>query len=70
MTIVNEDSSIVIERSFKLIDAARGIIYDRHMFIVGATVISPSLTFALLLSYLPVITTAVRPEPFTFELLD
>jgi hypothetical protein len=37
MTIVNDDSSIVIKWSFKLIDAARGIIYDCHMFIVKAT---------------------------------
>ncbi len=70
MTIVNDDSGIVIKRSFKLIDAARDIIYDRHMFMAEATVISSSLTFALPLLYLPVITTAVRPEPFTFELLD
>jgi hypothetical protein len=37
MTIVNDDSSVIIKWSFKLIDAARGIIYDRHMFIVQAT---------------------------------
>ena len=37
MTIVNDDSSIVIKWSFKLIDVTRGIIYDRHMFIVKAT---------------------------------
>ncbi len=37
MTIVEGDSSIVIEWSSKLIDAARGVIYDRHMFIVQAT---------------------------------
>ena len=36
-TIVNDDSSVVIKWSFKLIDAARGVIYDRHMFIVQAT---------------------------------
>ncbi len=35
--IVNDDSSVVIKWSFKLIDAARGVIYDRHMFIVQAT---------------------------------
>ncbi len=34
MTIVNDDSSIVIKWSSKLIDAAWGVIYDRHMFIV------------------------------------
>ncbi len=33
MTIVNDDSSIVSEQSFQLIDDARGIIYDRRMFI-------------------------------------
>ncbi len=37
MTIVKDDSSIIIKLSFKLIDAARGIIYDHHMFIVQAT---------------------------------
>ncbi len=36
MMIVNDDSSVVIKWSFKLIDAARGVIYDRHMFIVQA----------------------------------
>ncbi len=38
MTIVSEDSSFVIKWSSKLIDAARGVIYDRHMFIAQATV--------------------------------
>ncbi len=37
MTILNDDSSVIIKWSFKLIDAARGIIYDLHMFIVQAT---------------------------------
>ncbi len=37
MTIINDDSSNIIKWSSKLIDAARGIIYDRHMFIVKAT---------------------------------
>ncbi len=37
MTIVNDDSSIVIKWCFKLIDDTRGLIYDRHMFIVQAT---------------------------------
>ncbi len=36
-TIVNDDSSIVSERSFKLIDDPRVIIYDRHRFIIQAT---------------------------------
>jgi hypothetical protein len=40
MTIVIDDSSIVIKWSFKLIDTARGVIYDRHMFIVQATALS------------------------------
>ncbi len=35
--IVNDDSSIVSEQSFQLIDYARGIIYDQHMFIIQAT---------------------------------
>ncbi len=37
MTIINDDSSIIIKLSFKLIDATRGVIYDRHMFIIQAT---------------------------------
>ncbi len=36
MMIVNDDSSVIIKWSFKLIDTARGVIYDRHMFIVQA----------------------------------
>ncbi len=35
--IINDDSGFVIKLSFKLIDAVRGIIYNRHMFIVQAT---------------------------------
>ncbi len=38
MTIVNDDSSVIIKCSFKLIDAAGGVIYDHYMFIVQATV--------------------------------
>ncbi len=37
MMIINDDSSVIIKWSSKLIDAARAIIYDRHMFIVHAT---------------------------------
>jgi len=37
MTIVNDDSSIVSEQTFDLIDDARGVIYDCHMFIIQAT---------------------------------
>ncbi len=37
VTIINDDSGFVIKLSFKLIDAVRGIIYNRHMFIVQAT---------------------------------
>jgi len=37
MTIVNDDSSIVSEQSLKLIDDAKGIIYDHRMFIIQAT---------------------------------
>jgi len=36
MVIVNDDSGIIIKWSSKLIDATRGVIYDRHMFIVQA----------------------------------
>jgi hypothetical protein len=37
MMIVNDDSSIVSEQSSLLIDNARGVIYDRRMFIIRAT---------------------------------
>ncbi len=38
--IVNEDSSIVSKRSFKLSDDPRVVIYDRHRFIKQATGLS------------------------------
>ncbi len=37
MTIVNDDSSIISEQSFKLIDDPRGVIYNCGMFILQAT---------------------------------
>jgi hypothetical protein len=37
MTTVNYASSVINEQSFQLIDDARVIIYDRHVFIVQAT---------------------------------
>ncbi len=37
MTIVNFDSSVIIKWNSKLIDTARGIMYDCRMFIVQAT---------------------------------
>ncbi len=37
MTIVNDDSSVIIKWSFRLIDATGDVIYDLHMFIVQAT---------------------------------
>ncbi len=50
-TIVNYASSVVSEQSFQLIDDARVIIYDRHVFIVqaaGVNVINPfSLSLTL-----------------------
>jgi hypothetical protein len=46
MPIVKDDSSIVSKWSSKLIDNARVIIYDHHMFIVQATNVK---TFTLLL---------------------
>ncbi len=39
MTIVIDNSSIFIKWSFKLIDTVRGVIYDRHMFIVRPQVV-------------------------------
>jgi hypothetical protein len=37
MTIVNDDSSVVSEQSFYLIDNARGTIYNHRKFIIQAT---------------------------------
>ncbi len=37
MMIVNDDSSVISEQSFKLIDDARGVIYDCPIFIIQAT---------------------------------
>ncbi len=37
MTIVNDDSSIVNKQSFKFIDDARVVIYNRNRFIIRAT---------------------------------
>ncbi len=37
MTIVNDDSNIIIKWSIKVIDAVRGIIVDCHVFKVQAT---------------------------------
>jgi hypothetical protein len=37
VTIVNDDPSVVNKRSFKLIDDARVVIYDRNRFIIPAT---------------------------------
>ncbi len=38
MTILNDDSSIISEQSFQIIDDTIGVIYDRRMFIIQATV--------------------------------
>jgi hypothetical protein len=43
MMIINDNSSVVNKWSSKLIDAARGLIYNRHTFIVQATEVSFSL---------------------------
>ncbi len=40
MIVVNDDSSIINKWSFKLIDDARVVIYDRNMFIIQATAIA------------------------------
>jgi hypothetical protein len=37
VTIINDDSIVVSDRSFKLIDDPRVVIYDRHRFIIQAT---------------------------------
>ncbi len=37
MTIVNEDSRVIHKLEASLIDDARDVIYDCHMFIVQAT---------------------------------
>ncbi len=40
MTIVNDDSRVVNKLEASLTDDARGIIYNRHMFIVQAPVVT------------------------------
>ncbi len=40
MMIVNDDSRVVNKLEATLTDDARVVIYDRHMFIVQATVVS------------------------------
>ncbi len=42
MTIVNDDFRVVTKLKTSLTDNARVIIYDRHMFIVQATVCDQS----------------------------
>jgi len=37
MTIVNDNSRVIIKLETSLTDDARVVIYDRHMFIVQAT---------------------------------
>jgi len=48
-TIVNYASSVVSEQSFQLIDYARVIIYDRHVFIVQAVEFPPLVYTASIL---------------------
>jgi hypothetical protein len=38
MKILNDNSSVVIKCCSKLIDTARGVINEHHMFIVQATI--------------------------------
>jgi hypothetical protein len=40
VTIVNDDSNVVNKQSFKLIEEARVVIYDRNRFIIRATELS------------------------------
>jgi hypothetical protein len=44
MTIINDDSRVVNMLEASLIDNARVVIYDRHMFIVQATGIQEKMT--------------------------
>ncbi len=39
MTIVNDDTRIINKLDVSLTDESRVVIYDRHMFIVEATVL-------------------------------
>jgi hypothetical protein len=43
MMIVNKDSRVINKLEASLTDDARVIIYDRHMFKVRATPVSPSM---------------------------
>ncbi len=40
MTIINDDSRVITKLETSLTDNARDVIYDHHMFIVQATVVS------------------------------
>ena len=39
MTIVNDDSRVITKLETSLTDDTRVVIYDRHMFIIQATVL-------------------------------
>ncbi len=47
ITIVNDNSSVINKLETSLIDEARVVIYDRHMFIVQATTLSKAWNFKI-----------------------
>jgi hypothetical protein len=47
ITIVSDDSSIINKLETSLIDEARVVIYDRHMFIVQATTLDKTRNFKI-----------------------
>ncbi len=47
ITIINDNSSVINKLETSLIDDARVVIYDRHMFIVQATTLSKARNFKI-----------------------
>ncbi len=47
ITIINDNSSVVNKLETSLIDDARVIIYDRHLFIVQATALGKTRNFKI-----------------------
>jgi hypothetical protein len=80
MTIVNDDSRVVNKLEASLTDNARVVIYDRHMFIVQATVRSvvlflstniPNQFSKVLKSHLPLwLTQTNTPEAIFLVMCD
>jgi hypothetical protein len=70
MTIVNDDSRVITKLETSLTDEAEVVIYDRHMFIVQATVEVIFIFFCFfcqigLFEWRSVTTTTIAKHPFS-----